>query len=139
MIHQAKYSMLEREPEEALLPVLADRRVGSIVFSPLAQGLLTNKYLDGIPADSRAARSMTYLEKETVEQNVAKVRRLHKIAEARGQNISQLAIAWLLHNTTVTSVLVGVSKVAQLNDNVAALGNVTFSGEEIEAIEGILK
>lgn len=139
LIHQVKYSMLEREPEAALFSALARRRVGSIVFSPLAQGLLTNKYLDGIPANSRAARDRTYLEKEAVEQNIARVRRLYEIAVARGQNVSQLAIAWLLSNPVVTSVLVGVSKVVQLEDNVAALDGPPFSGEELALIEEVLK
>lgn len=139
LIHQARYSMLDRWVEDGLLETLQNNGVGCIAFSPLEQGMLSDKYLQGIPADSRAGKDMTYLQKETVEKNLPKIQALHKIAQTRGQSLSQMAIAWLLRTQAVTSVLVGVSRKEQLADNVKALENTTFSDEEKQKIEAVLK
>ncbi|MDR1344589.1 MAG: L-glyceraldehyde 3-phosphate reductase [Tannerellaceae bacterium] len=139
LIHQPKYSMFERWVEPKLLPVLKDEGVGLIAFSPLAQGLLTNKYLNGIPENSRAAKSTGFLQRNQVtEEVVAKVRKLNDIAVARGQSLAEMALAWLLKDERVTSVLVGASSVEQLLDNLKALRNLSFTGEELNAIEAIL-
>ena len=130
--------MLDRWVEDGLLDVLTEGGVGCIAFSPLEQGMLSNKYLNGIPADSRAGQGMTYLEKETVEKNLPKIKELNKIAVERGQSLSQMAIAWLLHNKAVTSVLVGVSKIEQLVDNAKTLENTSFSDEEVKKVKAIL-
>lgn len=139
LIHQARYSMLDRWVEDGLLDVLTTGGVGCIAFSPLEQGMLSSKYLNGIPEDSRAGQGMTYLEKETVAKNLPKIKELHQVAVERGQSLSQMAIAWLLHNKAVTSVLVGVSKVEQLVDNVKTLENTSFSDAEVKKIKGILQ
>jgi L-glyceraldehyde 3-phosphate reductase len=139
-IHQPRYSMLDRWVEEDLLEVLGQKRVGSIAFSPLEQGLLTDKYLKGIPADSRAAKDGRYLKPDQIaSEKVALIQRLHEVALRRGQTLAQLAIAWLLKDPRISSVLVGVSRPEQLDDNVAAVRNTTFSAEELQEIEGILK
>jgi L-glyceraldehyde 3-phosphate reductase len=139
LIHQPKYSMFERRPEQGLLQTLEEQGVGCIVFSPLAQGLLTNRYLGGIPEDSRAARPTGFLQPEAVtEARRAQLLRLNQIAEARGQSLAQLAIAWVLRQPAVTSALIGASRVAQLEDNVAALRNLEISPDELQAIESIL-
>jgi L-glyceraldehyde 3-phosphate reductase len=139
LIHQPKYNMLDRKVEEGLLDVLEEEGIGCIVFSPLAQGLLTNRYLDGIPADSRAAKPAIFLTpKDITEERLAIIRQLDQIAQARGQTLAQMAVVWLLRKPAVTSVLVGASRVSQIEDNVASLENVTFSANELEAIEGIL-
>tara|TARA_B100000749_G_C18217057_1_gene378510 strand:- start:263 stop:661 length:399 start_codon:yes stop_codon:yes gene_type:complete len=130
--------MLDRWVEDGLLDVLGDNGVGCIAFSPLEQGMLSNKYINGIPEDSRAAKSMTYLEKETVEKNLPKIKALHEIAQSRGQSLSDMAIAWLLKDKRVTSVLVGVSSVEQLVSNVKALDNLDFSSDEISRIGQVL-
>lgn len=139
LIHQARYSMLDRWVEDGLLDVLTKDGVGCIAFSPLEQGMLSDKYLHGIPEDSRAGKSMTYLEKDIVLKNLPKIQALNKIARERGQSMSQMAIAWLLRSPAVTSVLVGVSKKEQLIDNIKALEKTTFSEDEKRKIEGILK
>ena len=140
LIHQPKYSMLVRWVENALLDVLEDKGVGCIPFSPLAQGLLTDKYLNGIPADSRAAKSTGFLQKDEVNDEVlAKIRALHSIAEKRGQSLAQMAIAWLLKDERVTSVLIGASRPAQLANSLDSLNNLAFSSDELQEIEGILK
>ncbi len=139
LIHQARYSMLDRWVEDGLLDVLTESGVGCIAFSPLEQGMLSDKYLNGIPADSRAGKAMTYLEKDTVQKNLPKIQALNEIAQQRGQTMSQMAIAWLLRTQAVTSVLVGVSKKQQLLDNIKSLANTTFSEEEKKKIEKILK
>ena len=140
LIHQPKYSMLVRWVENALLDVLEDKGVGCIPFSPLAQGLLTDKYLNGIPADSRAAKSHGFLQKDEVNDEVlAKIRALHAIAEKRGQSLAQMAIAWLLKDDRITSVLIGASRPAQLANSLDSLNNLSFSDDELEEIEGILK
>ncbi|OOQ60151.1 L-glyceraldehyde 3-phosphate reductase [Mucilaginibacter pedocola] len=140
LIHQPKYSMFVRDPEAGLLNVLEDEGVGCIPFSPLAQGLLTNKYLHGIPEDSRAAKSTGFLQTDQVtDEAIAKVKKLNELAVERGQTLAQMAIAWLLKDSRVTSVLIGASKPAQLADSLKALDNKAFSAEELEKIEGILK
>lgn len=138
LIHQPKYSMFVREPEQGLLDVLGNEGVGCIVFSPLAQGLLSDRYLQGIPDDSRAARNF-FLKKEDVSQAMlAKIRGLNEIARARGQSLAEMAVAWVLRDPRVTSALVGTSKVSQVDDNVAALKNLKFCAEELRKIDGIL-
>ncbi len=139
LIHQARYSMLDRWVEGGLLEVLGDAGVGCIAFSPLAQGMLSNKYIHGIPENSRAAKSMTYLERATVEANLSKIKALYSLAEERGQSLSDMAISWLLRDRRVTSVLVGVSSAEQLVANVGALENLTFTDEELTRIENVLK
>lgn len=139
LIHQPKYSMLVREPEDGLLDLLQENDVGSIVFSPLAQGLLTNKYLNGIPEDSRAGKPSGFLQKSEVTKEVIdKIRKLNNLASTRGQSLAQMAIAWLLKDDKVTSVLIGASKTSQLLDSLGALKNTQFSKEELDRIEEIL-
>ncbi|MFB5196815.1 L-glyceraldehyde 3-phosphate reductase [Neobacillus sp. KR4-4] len=139
LIHQPKYSMFNRWIEDGLQDVLQENGVGSIAFSPLAQGLLTNKYLKGIPADSRAASSTGFLREEHVTSEVLnRVQKLNEIATERGQSLSQMALAWVLRGEKVTSVLIGASRVSQIEENVAALNNLDFSEEELIRIEDIL-
>ena len=139
LIHQPKYSMFERWVENGLLNVLDDKKVGGIVFSPLAQGLLTDKYLNGFPEDSRAVRDARYLDTGQITQDLLnKISALNDLAKNRNQSLAQMAIAWLLQKPQVTSVLVGVSKPEQLKDNVKALDNLTFKNEELQTIENIL-
>ena len=135
LIHQPSYSMVNRWIEDGLLDVLGDEGVGCIVFSPLAQGLLTDRYLDGIPADSRVATGGAMSEEMLTEENLARVRALNEIARGRGQSLAQLALAWTLRNPIVTSTLIGASSVAQLEDNVAALGNLELSDDELAEID----
>jgi len=140
VIHQPRYSMFDRWVEEGLLDTLESNGIGSIVFSPLAQGLLTNKYLKGIPKDSRAAKDWGFLKSDHVtEEKINRVLALEKIAKSRGQEISQLAIAWLLRNDVVTSVLIGASSVEQLKQNLVSIDNIEFTSQELEEIEQILK
>jgi L-glyceraldehyde 3-phosphate reductase len=135
LIHQPSYSMLNRWIEQGLLEVLGREGVGCIVFSPLAQGMLTDKYLDGIPADSRVVRG-NYLPKDMIsDENLTRVRELNAIAERRGQTLAQLAIAWALRDDRVTSALIGASSVAQLEQNVAALKRLEFDPAELEEID----
>ncbi len=139
LIHQPRYSMFDRWVEGGLLDVLEEEGVGCIPFSPLAQGLLTNKYLHDIPADSRAAKSHGFLQRAAITPEVRKkVLALNELALKRGQSLAQMAIAWLLKDKRVTSVLVGASSVAQLEDNLGALKMVSFSTEELHEIEKIL-
>jgi len=139
LIHQPRYNMFDRWTEEGLLDVLGKRGVGSIAFSPLAQGLLTNKYLKGIPVGSRASKEHGFLKKEHItDEKVKKVAQLNEIAENRGQSLAQMAVAWLLKDQRVTSVLVGTSSVEQLQQNIDTLKNLEFSNAELEAIERIL-
>ncbi len=138
LIHQAKYSMFERWVEEDLLGILDDNGLGCIAFSPLAQGMLTNKYIHGVPDDSRAAKAMTYLEKEQVESQLPKIKLLNEIAESRGQKLSQMALSWLLKDDRVTSVLIGASSTHQLTENIEALDYLLFEEDEIRKIEKIL-
>ena len=128
LIHQAKYSMFQRWVEEGLLDVLEDKGVGCIAFSPLAQGLLTNKYLKGIPENSRAFNPNGHLKLEEVsEDKIQKVIQLNQIAQNRNQSLAQMALAWILKDNRITSVLIGASSVAQLNDNLESLNLLTFS------------
>ena len=138
LIHQPKYSMFEREPERGLLDVLGKEGVGCIAFSPLAQGLLTNRYLDGIPSDSRAARDFFLKRNDINEKKVSVIRALNNHAQQRGQTLAEMAVAWVLRDERVTSALVGTSKVSQVDDNVAALKNTKFSSEELKKIDQIL-
>jgi L-glyceraldehyde 3-phosphate reductase len=139
LIHQPKYSMFERWVEDGLLEMLQAEGVGSIAFSPLAGGQLTNRYLNGIPPDSRAASSSRFLQPEQLTaERLEKIRQLDAIAERRGQKLSQMALAWVLREDKVTSVLIGASKTAQLDDAVGMLNNRQFSVEERAAIDAIL-
>jgi len=140
LIHQPKYSMFERTPEKGLLDVLEKENIGCIVFSPLAQGLLTDKYLKGIPEKSRVASASPFLTKNNLtDENLNKIRHLNELAVQRGQSLAQMAIAWLLKDKRVTSVLIGASSPEQLIDNIGSLNKISFSKEELEQIEIILK
>lgn len=139
LIHQPKYSMFERWVEEGLLDLLEQEGVGCIPFSPLAQGLLTDKYLHGIPADSRAAKPSGFLQEDQVTpERLAQIRQLHELARARGQSLAQLALAWLLKDPRVTSVLIGASRPAQLTDSLRCLESAPFSPEELAQVNRIL-
>jgi L-glyceraldehyde 3-phosphate reductase len=139
LIHQPRYSMLDRWVEDGLLDLLEQEGVGCIPFSPLAQGLLTNKYLGGVPAQSRAAKDQSSLSKEQITPDrVRQLQALNDIASARGQSLAQMAIAWLLKDPRITSVLVGVRTMDQLKDNLHALQYIDFSGSELAAIKSVL-
>ena len=139
LIHQPKYSLLERWVEPELLPLVEKEGVGIIAFSPLAQGLLTNKYLNGIPENSRAAKSTGFLQRDQVTEDViSKVKQLYEVAVKRGQTLAEMALAWLLKDPRVTSVLIGASSVPQLMDNLKAIDNTKFSQEEVSLINKIL-
>ncbi len=139
LIHQPSYSMFNRWVEDGLLEAVREEGMGCIVFSPLAQGLLTDRYLNGIPAGARASKTVrVWLTKADVDRNIAKIRKLNDLAQGRSQKLSQMAIAWVLRKAEVTSALVGASSVTQLEENVAALNNLSFSGDELEQIETIL-
>lgn len=136
LIHQPSHNIFNRWMEPNLLPLLERDGVGCIVFSPLAQGMLTSRYLASIPDDSRAARSDSpFLKPEGVTRHLPAIRELNRIAEARGQSLAQMALAWCLHKPAVTSVLIGASRVSQLDDNVAMLQNGDFSDDELSAID----
>lgn len=139
LIHQPRYSMFDRWVEGGLLDMLQEKGVGSIAFSPLAGGELTDRYLHGIPADSRAASASKFFNADRItEDKMMKVRQLNAIAARRGQKLSQMALAWVLRNDKVTSVLIGASKISQIDDAVGMLKNRHFSAEEQEEIEAIL-
>jgi L-glyceraldehyde 3-phosphate reductase len=139
LIHQPKYSMFERWVEDGLLDVLGEEGVGCIPFSPLAQGLLTDRYLAGIPADSRAAKPHGFLKQHQVtESAIAQARELNELAHSRGQSLAQLALAWVLRDPRITTVLIGASSVAQLDQNLACLDRREFSAVELTTIEQIL-
>ena len=138
LIHQARYSMMDRWVEDGLLDVLGETGTGLIAFSPLEQGMLTPRYLDGIPEGSRAAKSMTYLEKDFVEKRIPYLNKLNEIARDRGQSLSQMAVSWLLKDERVTSVLLGASSPDQLLENLKSLDNRSFSKEELGRIDTIL-
>ena len=140
LIHQPKYSMFVRTPEEGLLDVLGNHKVGCIPFSPLAQGMLTDKYLNGIPEDSRVATSGIFLkENDLTEAKITQIKALNEIATNRGQKLAHMALAWLLKDERITSVLIGASKPSQVTDSIKCLDNYNFSTDEIAAIEAILK
>lgn len=139
LIHQPRYSMLSRGAEDGLLDVLEEEKIGSIVFSPLEKGILTDRYLNGIAQDSRAAGSSPFLKPEDLnEQLMGKVKKLTELAEQRGQKLSQMALAWVLRGGRVTSALIGASKVSQIEDAVGALSALEFTEEELAVIDAIL-
>jgi L-glyceraldehyde 3-phosphate reductase len=139
LIHQPRYSMFDRWVEDGLLDVLGKEGIGCICFSPLAQGLLTDKYLKGIPKDSRAAKPHGFLKREQITEAVEKkAAALNELAKKRGQSLAQMALAWVLRDKRVTTVLIGASKVKQLEQNVAALDNLHFADDELNQIEKIL-
>jgi L-glyceraldehyde 3-phosphate reductase len=135
LIHQPSYSMFNRWVEDGLLDTLGELGVGCIAFSPLAQGLLTGRYLDGVPADSRAARDGSLSTGMLNDATLARIRALNEIAAGRGQSLAQLALSWVLRDSRVTSVLIGASSVAQLDDNLAAISRLDFTADELAAIE----
>jgi L-glyceraldehyde 3-phosphate reductase len=140
LIHQPSYNMFDRWVEDGLLDVLLEEGIGCIVFSPLAQGQLTDRYLKGIPSGARATKTeRVWLTPDDVKANLPKVQKLNEIASDRGQSLAQMALAWVLRKPAVTSALIGASSVSQLEDNLAALKNLTFSDEELNKIEEILK
>ncbi|MFJ4933828.1 L-glyceraldehyde 3-phosphate reductase [Streptomyces pseudovenezuelae] len=141
LIHQPRYSMLDRRPEDGgLLDALDELQVGSIVFSPLEQGLLTGRYLDGIPEDSRAASDSPFLNSDAVTEDlVQQLRELNEVAEGRGQTLAQMALAWVLRGGRVTSALVGASSPKQIEDSVGTIANLDFAPEELARIDAILK
>jgi L-glyceraldehyde 3-phosphate reductase len=139
LIHQPRYSMFDRTPEKGLLDVLGKEGVGAIAFCPLAQGLLTDRYLGGIPADSRASKAHSYLKRKDVdERHVAQARELNAVAADRGQTLAQMALAWVLRDGRVTSALIGASRVEQIEQNVAGLAMTGFAPEELKKIDSIL-
>jgi L-glyceraldehyde 3-phosphate reductase len=138
LIHQPRYSLLDRWIEDELTDTLIDEGVGCITFSPLAQGQLTDRYLNGIPANSRAGKEHGYLQQQQVLENIDKVRALADIAKQRGQSLAQMALAWTLANPAVTSTLIGTSSVDQLNDNLGCLDHLHFSDDELKAINAIV-
>lgn len=139
LIHQPRYNMMDRWAEKDLLAELEKSGIGAIAFSPLEQGILTNKYLNGFPEDSRAIKDGRYLKSSNITPDVlSQVKKLNTLAEVRGQSLAQMAIAWLLKSPAITSVLVGVSKASQLQDNVNSLNHLSFSKEELLKIEAIL-
>ena len=139
LIHQPRYSMFDRWVEDGLLDVLGEQGIGCIVFSPLAQGLLTDRYIKGIPEDSRAAKPHGFLKRDQVtDEKISRVRQLQEIAVARGQTLAQMAISWVLRKPEVTSALIGASRIQQIDDGVAALKTLQFAAEELDSIERIL-
>jgi len=139
LINQPRYHMFERVVEQSLLATLAQEGIGCIPFCPLAQGLLTNRYLTGIPADARASRDRRFLKPEDItEAKVIKIRHLNELAKKRGQSLAQMSLAWVLRNPAITSALIGASKTSQIEDNLGALKNLAFANEELAAIDRIL-
>ncbi len=140
LIHQPRYSMLDRWIENGLLDVLTEEGVGCIAFSPLAQGQLTDRYLNGIPSGARATKTeRVWLTSDDVKKNLPKAQKLDELAKSRGQSLAQMALAWVLRKPAVTSALIGASSVKQLEDNLATLNNLKFTQSELEKIESILK
>lgn len=140
VIHQPKYSMFNRDPEQGLFDVLEEEGIGSIPFSPLAQGLLTNKYLHGIPEQSRISDPDGFLQKDQLtDQVLQQIKDLNSIAEARNQSLAQLALVWVLRQPAVTTALIGISRIQQLEDNLAALNHLELSDSELQQIEDILQ
>jgi L-glyceraldehyde 3-phosphate reductase len=140
LIHQPKYSLFDRWIEDGLLDVLGEEGIGAIAFCPLAQGLLTDRYLHGIPADSRANKPHGFLKKHDIDEHrLSQIRALGEIAAARGQTLAQMALAWVLRDSRMTTALIGASRVEQIEQNVAALANLHFTGEELARIDNLLK
>jgi len=138
LIHQQRYSMFHRDPEPELFPAVKDEKIGLIAFCPLAQGLLTPRYLNGIPEDSRAAGTSAFLKPEHVRMHLDKIKALNTLALSRGQSLSQMALAWVLRHGVVTSALLGASRSEHIVENVAALNNLSFAQEELAEIDRIL-
>lgn len=139
LIHQPRYSMMDRWIENRLTKVLSDKGIGSIVFSPLEQGLLTDRYLNGIPSDSRAGKKGTFLRRESItDEKVIKIKKLNELAVKRGQSLAQMSIVWVLNNPVVTSALIGASKVEQIDDAINSLTNLLFIDEELKVIDDII-
>jgi L-glyceraldehyde 3-phosphate reductase len=139
LIHQPQYHMFNRAPEKGLFDTLVKQGVGAIAFCPLAQGVLTGRYLNGIPTDSRAGHDPRFLKPEQItEDKLGRIRRLNDLAGARGQSLAQMALAWVLRQPGITSALIGASKVSQIDENLGALKNLAFSAEELKAIDAIL-
>ncbi|HEY5079102.1 MAG TPA: aldo/keto reductase, partial [Opitutaceae bacterium] len=139
LIHQPRYNIFDRAPEKGLLDVLAKEGIGGIAFCPLAQGVLTGRYLNGIPADSRAAHDPRFLKPESItEDKLSRIRKLDAIAKDRGQSLAQLALAWVLRQPSITSALIGASKVSQIDENLGALKSLAFSGDELKRIDAIV-
>jgi L-glyceraldehyde 3-phosphate reductase len=139
LIHQPKFHLFDRWIENGLTRVLTAEGIGGIAFCPLAQGLLTNRYLAGIPADARAARDPRFLKPEHItEPKLAKIRQLNALAQARGQSLAQMSLAWVLRQPAITSALIGASKVSQIEENLGALKNPSFSPSELAAIDALL-
>jgi L-glyceraldehyde 3-phosphate reductase len=140
LIHQPSYSMFNLWIEDELLKTLEEERIGCIVFSPLSQGMLTNRYLNGIPRGSRASKPHGFLRPAQItDEKLAKVRRLNEVAQSRGQSLAQMALAWVLRHRQVTSAVIGASSIPQIKDAVGTLGNLSFTSEELKTIENILK
>jgi L-glyceraldehyde 3-phosphate reductase len=138
LIHQPKYSMFVRTAEQGLFDVLGKDDVGAIAFTPLAQGLLTDRYLHGIPADSRATKAVFLKESDISEDRLKRIRALNELAKQRGQSLAQMALAWVLRDGRMTSALIGASRVEQIEQNVAALANLNFSADELARIDAIV-
>jgi len=139
LIHQPMYHMFQRAPEKGLLDVLAKEGIGGIAFCPLAQGVLTSRYLNGIPADSRAGHDPRFLKPESItEDKLARIRKLDALAKERGQSLAQLALAWVLRQPAITSALIGASKVSQIDENLGALKNLSFAPDELKRIDAIV-
>lgn len=137
LVHQLRYNIFNREPEESVFQAIRETGTGCVAFSPLAQGMLTDRYLEGIPADSRAAGSSVFLTEERVRQHGEKIRRLAALARSRGQSLAQMALAWVLKDPVVTTALIGASRPSQVRDCLKALENTRFTAEELSAIEGM--
>ncbi len=139
LIHQPRYHLFDRTPEKGVLAALLREGIGGIAFCPLGQGLLTNRYLGGIPADARASRDPRFLKPEHItEEKLKKIRALDVLARARGQSLAQMALAWVLRQPAITSALIGASKPQQIEENLGAIDNLAFSAEELAAIDGIV-
>ncbi|HEY1848400.1 MAG TPA: L-glyceraldehyde 3-phosphate reductase [Opitutaceae bacterium] len=139
IIHQPKYNLFDRGPEKGLLEVLGREGIGGIAFCPLAQGMLTSRYLNGIPADSRASHDPRFLKPENITSDkLGRIRKLDAIAKARGQSLAQMALAWVLRQPSITSALIGASKVSQIDENVEAVKNLSFGADELKAIDAAL-
>ena len=138
LIHQPRYSLFDRWIEDGLLDLLGNSGVGAICFSPLAQGMLTDKYINGLPKDSRAVKDGRYLKTDKVMEMLPKIKALNEIAKNRNQNLAQMAISWILKDDRITSVLIGASKTEQILDSVKATENTVFTEDELKAINAIL-